>query len=311
MDKASINGSSDDDLKNLGLSARGDIAALRMFAKQSGTKEKERSEKIGRLKRWLEEPERKSTRQDNKRETLVFSFGWKHFQSGKGYVQKKKPQGGGVRKKALPKKASVDEVLQILKETFFPHGENMGLSLSDCTYFLGNYKGELINKLTENGKEIAFTPEKYKPVTGFTVPSIYLMTKETFPVSISDDDESSSEDFPTMSEIITSTPEQQDRHSTLIGSSEERQHFFNQLTEEVALSEVLDREKESKQKEEDKKKVDEQLRTEKEEKELFELSSRLQAKRAQQLKAEAPPDSDHTVIAVRHPSLGVKTRGFL
>ena len=304
--------------------ARGDIAALRVFSRKGEDKSKaeDRSERVAKLRRLLNEKERpkkaaslRSSSKELKRDTLTFTLGWKHYSLiRENFVQKRKNRGGGTRKKALQKDASKEEILKVLEDTFFPTGENFGICLANCVSFVGNFKGECIDNLIDDGKEVAFTPARYKSITGFNEPTLYLLTKEKIDCD-SETSENETSDlgipdpepiFPTLESVIgpkTSTPIES---SNLIGTTEERSTFFHELEEDYKESERIDKEKDARG-ERRKKALEEELLIAKNEKERLE-SVRLE--RSSAVPIQPAQGEPCVVINIRHPSLNIVSRAF-
>ena len=104
------------------------------------------------------------------KETLKFEFGWKHWVDG-NYKQKRIDKGGGKRRISISRAATYDECLEIAKKLFFPKGVISEGDEDDMYFALGNYDGvqiEEVDGITE------FSPAKYKELTGFNLPSLYL-----------------------------------------------------------------------------------------------------------------------------------------
>ena len=125
MDRASIATATDNDLRSIGLQAKGDILALRSFCKRAEIS-KEKQSKIDSLMKYLKEPKR-SKKEASKKEApskpseaeLRCSLGWKHFNTKENaYVQKKVNQGGGTLKVKLARQMDEAEVLEKLKSVF-------------------------------------------------------------------------------------------------------------------------------------------------------------------------------------------------
>lgn len=98
--------------------------------------------------------------------------------------------------------------------------------------------------------------------------------------------------------------------SSLIGSTEERNRFFEELKNQVATSEAADREKEQKKEKRElrnKQNVERAIRVAREESEELK-----QLRRRRELRVTREPEDheEHTVIAVGHTTLGNVTRKF-
>ena len=166
MDRASIATATDNDLRSIGLQAKGDILALRSFCKRAEIS-KEKQSKIDSLMKYLKEPKR-SKKEASKKEApskpskaeLRCSLGWKHFNTKENaYVQKKVNQGGGTHKVKLARQMDEAEVLEKLKSVFFPAGSNGDLELKHLYCNLANFIDLPVSPLLDkDGNKQAFTP---------------------------------------------------------------------------------------------------------------------------------------------------------
>lgn len=92
-----------------------------------------------------------------------------------------------------------------------------------------------------------FSASKYKEITGFTLPSVYLLSRSY----LSDDDKSSDESLQesvfrdTLPSLFDEDKDYFLQSSVLTGSSSERKAFFDDLKEQVAKSEAEDKAKHS------------------------------------------------------------------
>lgn len=115
---------------------------------------------------------------------LKFEFGWKHWRTGRGFAQEKKNNGGGTSTYDLPRLASLDECQDIAVNVFFPNGKSPVGSI------------EVIIFMQDGDKPLQFTAEKYKQMTGFRMPRLYLLTRH-------EDDEA--QDDPSEDDLMTPT----------------------------------------------------------------------------------------------------------
>ena len=146
----------------------------------------ERQEKIDKVKNILNENKcgkRASTKESRgglskvrHKETLKFEFGWKHWSNGK-YKQKRSDHGGGKRRVYVARDAGYDDCLQIAKKLSFPKGVSSEGHEDEMHLSLGNYAGDQVVYL-EDGPDIEpFSAEQYKDLTGFALPSVYLLSR--------------------------------------------------------------------------------------------------------------------------------------
>eukprot|EP00112_Aurelia_sp_Birch-Aquarium-sp1_P020021 Seg5064.3 transcript_id=Seg5064.3/GoldUCD/mRNA.D3Y31 product="hypothetical protein" protein_id=Seg5064.3/GoldUCD/D3Y31 len=220
---------SDEDFRKLGIFARGDIIALRTFGQGKSTSYVANGEeRIQKFKHYLQnndwlgggEPEAKKEPKGRfkgektvlKKKDLNFRLGWKHYKDReKGFVQMKANQGGGVRKKALPRDASIAECKKIIVEIFFPSGTNGSITLDNVDFYVGNVHDEKVESIKIEGVEVDFSPALYKSHYGFKEPSLYLMTKEVLSntsdeVSDIEDTHLSDDEFEDISRICMRPP---------------------------------------------------------------------------------------------------------
>ena len=77
----------------------------------------------------------------------------------------------------VPRFATLEDSLEIVKSLFFPSGESPAGNAKDMSSALGNYAGNVIGDLKENGELCSLTAERYKRVTGLKHPRLYLLSK--------------------------------------------------------------------------------------------------------------------------------------
>lgn len=167
------------DLVDLGLTAKGDRLKLQAFCNQKNNSE-EREQKIAKIKEILGQGKGKralkrgvsnTAKSENdsvskskvpKIATLKFEFGWKHWRTGRGYVQQKKNNGGGTRSYNVPRHASLSDCQQVALNLFFPNGNSPVGPAENMSIAMGNFSGEFIMFMEDGGKPLEFTCEKYK-----------------------------------------------------------------------------------------------------------------------------------------------------
>ena len=263
------------------------------------------------------------------KESLCFEFGWKHWVDGR-FKQNKMQQGGGNRTLHVPRHASLHDCLKMAKGLFFPNGKSPEGDESAMSFSMGNYSGEILGDLEDDGKVREFRADIYKRVTGLNRPRVYLLSR---PLYDSDDDISEEElhkppfhssDSPThepasptydlyanesSGEVFTTYSVNQSA-SSLIGSSDKRKKFFEDLKDQVAKSEAADREKELKKRREQKRalqKAGDAIRQAIDEAEELE---ELRMRRELRVPQEPGEEEEHAIIRVRHTILGPVTRKF-
>ena len=111
-----------------------------------------------------------------KTQQLRFEFGWKHW-SDRRFKQKKVNHGGQSRVLDVPRFATLEDCLEIVKSLFFPSGESPAGNAKDMSSALGNYAGDVIGDLKESGELCSLSAERYKRVTGLNHLRLYLLSK--------------------------------------------------------------------------------------------------------------------------------------
>ena len=317
------------DLVDLGLTAKGDRVKLLAFCNRKNTKPSEdREQKIAKIKEILGQgkgnrakkrfisdtakPEndgelKGKTAKKNGQATLKFEFGWKNWIPGRGFVQQKKNSGGGTRWYNVPRHATLDDCQDIAVNLFFPNGRSPVGPLEEMNIAMGTFSGEFILFMQDGGKPLQFTAEKYKQITGLPVPRIYLLTRKQDHGS---EEDHSEDDFmtPIFEKKAASPPTTLsiDESDGLVGTSKERQEYFEDLEKAVKASLETDKEKE-KVKEERKANLDVEVRMAKEQAERME---RLRQSRELRCPLEPSSNDPRVRVSVRHNVLGVVTRAF-
>lgn len=335
------------DLVSLGLTAKGDRLKLQAFCNQKNYSE-EREQKIAKIKEILGQGKGKRAKKRGvsntpkaeddsvskskvaKIATLKFEFGWKHWRTGRGYVQLKKNNGGGTRSFSVPRHASLSDCQQIALNLFFPNGKSPVGPAENMSIAMGNFSGELIVFMKDGEKPLEFTCEKYKQVTGFATPRLYLLTRheDEFEQDDPSEDDLMTPTFQEHAATSYSHGENDGRNETscepqeycaanlatspscslgendgLIGTSTERQKYFEDLEKAVKASLEADKEKRREERTEN---LDLHVRMAKEEAERLES---LRQRRELRVPLE-PTSSNRVWVSVRHSTLGVLIRAF-
>ena len=155
MDKETVNSSSDDVLRELGLLAKGDLLTLRAFClkieiknETSGKNEnrlRELKYAIGNNGRVSKEGARKFS---NKARTVQVV--WKHFNSTGKYYESVKPRdGGGTKSLKINKNATKKELLEIAKQLFCIKNKIKLGFVFNLRFELATFSEEIINDNTE------------------------------------------------------------------------------------------------------------------------------------------------------------------
>ena len=304
---------SDEQLSSMGVCTIGERLRLRAFCSPGASTSKslglsktsDRQEKVEKVQEILNRNKRGKRSSDSvsstgcpskvrQKVTLKFDFGWKHYVDGK-YKLKRSDRGGGKRRIDVSKTASYDECLQIAKKLFFPKGLSDEGHEDDMYFLLADNNSSDIENLEDGSEIIPFSPEKYKEVTGFTLPGVYLLSRTKSSV----DDDSSDEG---LTQPVFEG-DQQDQASALIGSSASRSAFFAELERQVSESATIDGAKEASRVE----RIQEEITKAEKDAEALEM-----LRKARELRVPPEPDSAHSrvVLSVRHLHLGVLTRAF-
>ncbi|XP_020620757.1 uncharacterized protein LOC110058449 [Orbicella faveolata] len=317
---------SDEQLASLGVNTIGDRLRLKAFCSSGASTSRgpdssaDKQAKIDRVKALLQENKRgkkANAKNDStnyaakarKKETLKLEFGWKHWSNGK-YKQKRSDRGGGKHRMNVCRDAGYEECLQIAKKLFFPRGVSSEGPEDDMHFVLANYADLPVNDLEDDSENVPFSAGKYKEITGFTLPSVYLLSR-----SCLSDDDNTSDDGLHESVFRDTLPSLFDedngdflQSSMLIGSSSERKAFFEDLKEQVAKSETEDAAKHSTKEAAERKQrelMEQEIAKAQEEAEALNL-----LRKAREGRVPPQPNENGVIVSVRHVDLGVLTRSF-
>ena len=192
------------------------------------------------------------------------------------------------------------------KKLFFPKGVSSEGHEDEMYLSLGNYAGDQVVDLEDGPDIVPFSAERYKDLTGFALPSVYLLSRTKQSV---EDDNSDDEHLlkPVFESSCVEDTKELSEPSALIGSSSERKAFFDNLEQLVAESAAIDTAKQeaSEAAEERRAQMDKEIAKAREEvKELEELRMR------RERRVPCEPTANGVVVSVRHIYLGVVTRRF-
>ena len=82
----------------------------------------------------------------NRKEKAV-SLGWVHYQEDKKkYSAVRLSNGGGTRKHYFPNNAKASDIVEAMKNIFFPDGNSKFGKLKEMLCFLGNYHQKIIDE---------------------------------------------------------------------------------------------------------------------------------------------------------------------
>lgn len=334
---------SNKDLEEMGL-VKGEQVKLRAFCRRTG--DSVREEKLKSLKKIIEEGKdsRKPTPKNvepgrgkivstkTTKATLKFEFRWKHAQTNGQYKMIKERQGGGVRKKDIPRNYTAYQCLKVAQDFFFPDGKSTEGELENMVADLADFKDDVIDLMG------SFTAESYKATNGLHTPRLVLLSKEKY-VAVSDSsphissDESDLEesawnlsgtsisknstvDITTDSPIELDTTDENPEDSVDKGIEDEASSSTSQIPaplrpkhstligtsfERKVLSDSIQNA------------YDTSLAIDKAKRETKEANDRAEKLRARREKRVPPvPDttSPHFNVSVRHPHLGIQSRPF-
>jgi len=314
---------SDEQLASMCVNTIGDRLRLKAFCSSGASTSRgpdssaDKQAKIDRVKALLQQNKQgkksnakkdssNSAAKARKKETLKLDFGWKHWSNGK-YKQKRSDRGGGKRRINVCRDAGYEECLQIAKKLFFPRGVSSEGPEDDMHFVLANYADLPVNDLGDDSESVPFSAAKYKEITGFTLPSVYLLSRSY----LSDDDKSSDESLQESVFLPSLLPEDNSdflQSSMLIGSSSERNAFFEDLKEQLAKSEAEDKAKHMTREAEERKQrevMEQEIAKAQEEAEALNT-----LRKARERRVPPQPTENGVVVSVRHVDLGVLTRSF-
>ena len=197
MDERAISVASDENLRQLGIVAQGDILALRAFAtgqlnKTPGADRKEDQEDsreqrkkmlieklvLGRKKVGGRDSESSKEKKAKvieaplpKVKTRKVKLAWQHFnQETERYVMVRESTGGGQREMSISVSADYTEILNLLIDLFFPNGKSSRGPSYEMEFRLGNFSGEVVS-------EDDFTLGNYINTNKLSKPRLYLLSK--------------------------------------------------------------------------------------------------------------------------------------
>ena len=185
----------DEELRALGLSKRGDLIRLRRFCVEK-VQESENKEKLNEKKDLLEKileknkskrrletvsslPHKRSRgKAPEGRGTKRVQLGWLHYSDKqKRYVAVRQNKGGGTRDISLSIDATADSIVETGKELFFPGGISSFGSIDMMEFTLANYKEDTISNVVVGGSVLPFTLQRYLNATKLPRARLYLASK--------------------------------------------------------------------------------------------------------------------------------------
>lgn len=198
----------DEELRALGLSKRGDLIRLRRFCEEK-VQESESKERLNEKKDLLEKileknkskrrletvsslPHKRSRRKAPEGSgTKRVQLGWLHYSDKqKRYVAVRQNKGGGTRDISLSIDATADSIIETGKELFFPGGISSFGSIDMMEFTLANYKEETVSNVIVGGSVLPFTLQRYLNATKLPRARLYLASKLKQCESAEDGDDS-------------------------------------------------------------------------------------------------------------------------
>lgn len=185
MDISAVAIAREEELQEFGITRKGDLIALKTYAKrkvQEGDV-KSRDEKKRQLlqalrgsKRMKTEPSTPSnsdsTHSREKKGSRKIQVGWLHFDCQlQKFVSVRLSKGGGTRTISVKLSATVPEIIDVVKDIFFPEGKSFHGRRENMIFSLGNFKCEEL--VAAN----AFCLAKYISDNALSKVRLYLMSK--------------------------------------------------------------------------------------------------------------------------------------
>ena len=301
MDFTAVRMASDHDFHALGLTRRGDILALRSFV-LGDEKEAKKRKLLELTKQLSSKSSKKKTGSASPRGTMKSSqdatspptqrfkkiqIGWMHFSNKENrYVAVRMAKGGGTREVSFPLQATSADMMDEIKNIFFPDGMSVFGTTNAMTFKLGNFSCQEINE--------EFTLERYIEEHKLSKVRLYILSRISTQEKESEVHENSDDDNDLLTPAFDNATS-----SRLVGSSEERRVLRALQEKEYLDLLAADQEKESE-------KQEELLRCQ----ERASRQERLRQARASRLSKEPEVNEPHFIVSVRHPIVGVQTRRF-
>ena len=322
MDGEAVKGCTDEQLKQMGVSAIGDVLALRHFISRKLNPPEDTAQRKKDLVAAIKKG--RSLRVDpitQKKKFYKITLGWKHFnENSKRYCSVRR--AGGSRTINVCRTDTLGSIIKTAITLFFPNGKSTLGRLSAFKHDIGNFSSDPIQS--------DITLEDYIRQHSLTHVRLYLLTRKRTMNDIFDrmfEDESSGDEFeiktyhssPSVSNISDEdlpVPFSEDtkrainwpkttishqstvlppRNSDLVGSSVERQYLKDEIDKAYQNSLKSDQEKYALKKEK-----------EKEDKRLTDLMET----RKNRVPPEPALSEDCVTVTVRHTILGPKVRLF-
>ena len=198
----------DDDLRALGLTRRGDLICLRRYCMEKLQESENKewvNEKKDLLEKILERNKFKirletSSSLPNKRNKgkapggsgmKRVQLGWLHYNNKQNrYIAVRQNKGGGTRDIYLSPDATADNIIETGKELFFPNGISSFGKADMMEFALANYKEDVVSNVVVGDSVVPFTLQRYLNATKLPRARLYLASKMKQSESDDNDDDS-------------------------------------------------------------------------------------------------------------------------
>lgn len=258
MDERAISVASDENLRQLGIVAQGDILALRAFATgqlnktpSADRKEDQEDSREQRKKMLIEKlvlGRKKVSGRDSgsskekkakvmeaplpRVKTRKVKLAWQHFnQETERYVMVRESTGGGQREMSISVSGDYTEIFNLLIDLFFPNGKSSRGSSYEMEFCLGNFSCEVVS-------EDGFTLGNYISTNKLSKPRLYLLSK-----SKADPTDAKSNDGKDDLNLYqsASTPKQNDQvvHLQAVNGKDHENEVMQEIVYDPDDSEVL------------------------------------------------------------------------
>lgn len=198
MDVAAVQFAQESFLKDMGLTAKGDIFALKAFCQREtaptcSTTDPQNTDYEKRKRQLLDQLEngrskKKAKEMDNPMSKPIshakmanvkvrsFSLGWSNFsQAEKRFIPVRSPNGGGPRKLKMACNSRKDDIIEEGKKLFFPDSISPLGNCSEFEFGLASYRGVTIPDVLSSGEP--FSLQEYIQVNKQTTTRLYITTR--------------------------------------------------------------------------------------------------------------------------------------
>lgn len=229
MDEEAAYVAPDELLQEFGLTAKGDIIALKahcLMRKTESSEERKADLKltIANTNRLAGSSKRKYS---TKKKTVL--LGWLHFNTKKKkYITVSAKHGGGIRSVKLRQNATRHDVLEFAKSVFILDNTTAFGPAHSLTYDIGNFaESSLPEQLLLNGESVKFTLDGYIQKHHLSKTRLYLLTKKKSFVDYFSDESGDDDFFVKQSQHLKNTK------SWFISSDSESEDTFRQPKKEI------------------------------------------------------------------------------